>query len=124
MIDQVDLIIPGGHVNTLTSASKLIKEYEFSRRQHYFENYAEDLGIDLYKEEDLSKQHKKQLKTEVNRFEYNKMDVEGSLFVRAEWEGWGDQLPPSRSETIFKVNRNQKNRVKFTKEQQLEFLQN
>lgn len=35
--DRLDLIIPGGHVRSLTSASGLVKEYEFSRRQQYIE---------------------------------------------------------------------------------------
>ena len=40
MIDRVDLVIPGGHVKTLTSASRLIKEYEFNRREFYREERA------------------------------------------------------------------------------------
>lgn len=31
-VDKVNLIIPGGQVKTLTSASRLIREYEFSKR--------------------------------------------------------------------------------------------
>ena len=30
IVDTIDLIVPGGHVKSLTSASRLIKEYEFS----------------------------------------------------------------------------------------------
>ena len=37
LADRLDLVIPGGHVKALTSASRLIKEYEFSRRQHHIE---------------------------------------------------------------------------------------
>jgi hypothetical protein len=33
-IDVLDLIVPGGHAKSLTSASRLIKEYEFSYKQH------------------------------------------------------------------------------------------
>mmetsp|Transcript_37280 Transcript_37280/g.57185 ORF Transcript_37280/g.57185 Transcript_37280/m.57185 type:complete len:108 (+) Transcript_37280:1385-1708(+) len=89
-IDRVDIVIPGGHVNTLTSASKLIKEYPFSRRQHYFERYADDQRIDIYSKDDLTQRQKDRLKNEVNWFENQKMDVEGAVFVRAEWEGSGD----------------------------------
>ena len=32
VVDRLDLVIPGGHVKSLTSASTLIKEYELSRR--------------------------------------------------------------------------------------------
>lgn len=38
LADRIDLTIPGGHVNALTSAARLIKEYEFSRRYHYIES--------------------------------------------------------------------------------------
>lgn len=31
VIDKINLIIPGGHVESLTSASMIIKEYQFSR---------------------------------------------------------------------------------------------
>jgi hypothetical protein len=29
-VDVLDIEVPGGHVKSLTSASRLIKEYEFS----------------------------------------------------------------------------------------------
>lgn len=35
LVDIIDLIIPGSHVKTLTSASRLIKEYEFSRKNYF-----------------------------------------------------------------------------------------
>ena len=28
-------------------------------------------------------------------------NIDGSIFVKAEWEGRGDNLPPARSETLF-----------------------
>jgi len=46
VIDRFDLIIPGGHVKSLTSASRSIKEYEFSRKQLYIEEEARK-GNDL-----------------------------------------------------------------------------
>jgi hypothetical protein len=48
LTDRIDLKIPGSHVRSLTSASRMIKEYEFSKRQLYIEDqYAR--GIDLMK---------------------------------------------------------------------------
>ena len=52
MIDVVNVIIPGTHVKTLTSASRLIREYEFSKRGHFI-NERKKRGIDLTKEESL-----------------------------------------------------------------------
>lgn len=37
VVDLIDLTVPGGHVKTLTSTSRLIKEYEFSKRSHYID---------------------------------------------------------------------------------------
>ena len=45
-IDRINLIIPGGNVKTLTSASRIINEYEFSKRRNYFENYARSYDIE------------------------------------------------------------------------------
>ena len=38
------------------------------------------------------------------------MDIDGSVFVKAEWDGYGDQMPPARSESIFSVDKKEKNR--------------
>jgi len=35
LVDVINLVIPGSHVKTLTSASRLIKEYSFSRKQNF-----------------------------------------------------------------------------------------
>ena len=40
IVDTIDLIVPGGHVKSLTSASRLIKEYEFSQRSNYIDGLA------------------------------------------------------------------------------------
>ena len=46
IVDRFDLIVPGGHVKSLTSASRSIKEYEFSKKQLYIEEEARK-GRDL-----------------------------------------------------------------------------
>ena len=47
---------------------------------------------------------KKNLKSEVEKME--KTDIDGSIFVKAEWDGYGDQMPPARSESIFNNSNN------------------
>jgi hypothetical protein len=65
LTDKIDLVIPGSHVKSLTSASRLIKEYEFSKRQLYIEQQAAR-GIDLMKDQtDMTDQEKAYLKNEV-----------------------------------------------------------
>ena len=46
VVDRFDLIVPGGHVKSLTSASRSVKEYEFSKKQLYIEEEARK-GRDL-----------------------------------------------------------------------------
>ena len=69
LIDVVDLIIPGGHVKTLTSASRLIQQYEFSRKQHFVNQRMKE-GIDLEKEEALmTDQEKKVLARDIPKID-------------------------------------------------------
>jgi hypothetical protein len=42
--------------------------------------------------------------------------------VKAEWEGFGEHMPPARSETIFQMNKTEKNRNYFTKQEQFKLL--
>lgn len=44
------------------------------------------------------------------------------MFVKAEWHGYGDQMPPARSETLFTHNQIEKNRNYFTKDEEYELL--
>lgn len=57
------------------------------------------------------------LKKEVEKME--KVDIDGSIFVKAEWDGYGDQMPPARSESIFALDKGAKNRNYFTQQEQL-----
>ena len=50
LTDKIDLVIPGSHVKSLTSASRLIKEYEFSKRELYIDEQLAK-GIDLRKDQ-------------------------------------------------------------------------
>jgi hypothetical protein len=49
MTDRIDLVIPGSQVKSLTSASRLIKEYEFSKRELYIDEQLAR-GVDLRKD--------------------------------------------------------------------------
>ena len=74
-------------------------------------------GVDLRKDQnEMDDVEKKSLKNEVEKME--KMDIDGSIFVKAEWDGFGEQMPPARSESIFTNNQNDKNRNYYTKQEQ------
>lgn len=68
----------------------------------------------------MTADEKSALKRDIPRIE--KVNVEGQLFVKAEWEGFGDQMPPAKSETLFQLNQVEKNRNYFTKQEQFSML--
>lgn len=87
-------------MKSLTSASRLIKEYEFSARQFKIDQMANAGDYLLTKDEtDLDNNEKEAFNAAKARLDGQ--DVEGSLFVKAEWEGYGEAMPPARSETLF-----------------------
>lgn len=121
MVDVIDLIIPGSHVRTLTSASRLIKEYEFSRRNNFVKQ-KQRRGIDLEKDPKvMTDQEKNCMLKELPNVD--KINIEGTIFVKAEWHGFGDQMPPARSETLFTINQIEKNRNFYTKQEEFELLE-
>lgn len=102
MVDIINIEIPGSHVKTLTSASRLIREYEFSRKQNFI-NQRKKRGIVLDKEEELmNPQEKASFNNELPKVD--KINVSGSVFLKAEWHGYGEMMPPARSETLFTIN--------------------
>ena len=98
-VDRFDLIIPGGHVKSLTSASRSIKEYEFSRKQFYIEEEARR-GNDLTRREEKPTPAQEAAEKKIDN-KLKDMEITGTVFVKAEWSGYGDQMPPARSETLF-----------------------
>ena len=52
----------------------------------------------------------------------DKLDICGSIFVKAEWRGEGESLPPARAETLFERGFASKNRFNLTSKQQIELL--
>ena len=72
-IDRINLIIPGGNVKTLTSASKIINEYQFSKRQNFFENYSKQYGIEQEIENnELTEDQIKKLQASIKKFDDQK----------------------------------------------------
>ena len=113
--------MPGNHVKTLTSASRLLKEYGFGKR-HYHVNQMKLRGNpDLGKPVELMTTAEKayHAKQEPN-MAANELD--GTIFVKAEWEGFGEQMPPARSETLICSAQNEKNRRQFSKTEQHQML--
>ena len=51
------------------------------------------------------------------------MDLDGTILVRAEWEGYGEHMPPARSETLFQMNTQAKNRITYSGQEQINLLQ-
>lgn len=114
MVDILDLIIPGSHVKTLTSAARMIKEYTFSRKNHFIDQ-KKKRGVNLEKDDinKMTKEELESLKRDIPNID--KVNVEGVIFIKAEWSGFGDQMPPARSETLFSLSQLEKNRNHFTK---------
>lgn len=68
----------------------------------------------------LSEAEKKRNEKEENHMK--SIESSGSVFIKAEWEGYGDQMPPARSETLLEMKTNEKNRFYYTKEEQHNLL--
>ena len=49
-------------------------------------------------------------------------DIEGEVFIKAEWKGSGPKMPPIRSENLFKKPMIHKNRKQYTQEQEYMML--
>ena len=117
VVDLIDLIVPGGHVKSLTSASRLIKEYEFSYRQHVIDERSTRGDYLMTKDEDtLLDDEKTKFKQACDDFDES--DIDGSVFIKAEWEGFGEYMPPARSETLFQLDTLKKNRFECSKAEQ------
>lgn len=124
LADRLDLIIPGGHVKALTSASRLIKEYEFSHRQHYIETLLSQGDDSLVRPKPQAEKGagaeggkpaagKDPAQAELAKLDAS--DLDGTILVRAEWHGFGEQMPPARSETLFEANTEDRSRVGYSR---------
>lgn len=73
---------------------------------------------------DLEKDKAKLTKSEETELgNIEKVNVEGIIFVKAEWQGRGESMPPAKSETLFALSQLEKNRNYYTKEEQFKMLQ-
>ena len=45
-------------------------------------------------------------------------DINGVMYIKAEWKGEGPEMPPMRSENLFKMRKAEKVRIPYTLEQQ------
>ena len=121
LVDRIDLDVPGNHVKTLTSASRLLKEYGFGKRKYHVNQMKLRGNPDLGKPLELMTPAEKAYHTKQEpNMAANELD--GTIFVKAEWEGFGEQMPPARSETLICSAQNEKNRRQFSKTEQHQML--
>lgn len=43
-------------------------------------------------------------------------DINGVMYIKAEWKGEGPEMPPMRSENLFKMRKAEKVRIPYTLE--------
>lgn len=102
LIDVIDLEVPGSYVKALTSAATLIKEIPFSK-----------LAFDKLRETRHNAPKSEATMTEEQKVEEKKKQAEdlkkaresdwkGLMYVKAEWKGEGPDMPPLRSENMFR----------------------
>ena len=49
-------------------------------------------------------------------------EIAGSIFVKAEWEGFGEYMPPAKAESLFHGTGAHKNRIKYSKKIQKDVI--
>lgn len=125
-MDIIDVQIPGKHVNTLTSASKLINEHFFkNQHQKDIEEYELDWpvptqDVKVNPSDEAFQKELKDFEKNSDRLAAEKrlkknQAIDGSVFIKAEWEGSGGEMPPAASKTIFSMGKLHKNRHEFDK---------
>ncbi len=78
-------------------------------------------------DEKLSEAQERKLKENQEKLEKQELmkkenDIEGEIFVKAEWKGSGPKMPPIRSEHLFKKPMTHKNRKKYSPEEEYMML--
>lgn len=51
-----------------------------------------------------------------------KTDVKGKIYVKTVWQGSGPHMPPIKSENLFKKQKAEKNRNKYSPEEEMAML--
>lgn len=124
LVDVVDVEVPGQHVKTLTCASQLIQEIDFSRLAHSQRKAPKKQEEWLSKPEgDLTEKEKQAIEASKRKDEEAvKSDVKGKIFVKAVWQGNGPKMPPIKSENLFKNMKPHKNRNQYTEDEETRIL--
>jgi len=104
VVDTLDLEIPGSHVKALTSAAVIIKEMPFSKRKHDFIRFGNlVLGVPKYTAAMNEEQKEIERKRAEKEEQYaNANDIKGVIYVKSEWKGDGPEMPPMKSENVFR----------------------
>ncbi len=109
LVDVIDVEVPGKYVKALTSAASLVKEIAFSKFSFERKKIQKKIMAESKKPEGagLTEAQKKKLAEEQIKRENEEKkaienDVKGVIYIKAEWKGEGPEMPPMRSENIFK----------------------
>lgn len=128
VVDVVDVEVPGQHVKALTCSCPLVQQLAFSKVAFEKRRLAKKYAAQSYKPEGLlSEAQKQKLAAEQSKRDKieevkRENDIEGELFVKAEWKGTGPKMPPIRSENLLKKPKVQKNRKEYSREEELMML--
>lgn len=120
---MLDVEVPGEHVRTLTCASQLIQELNFSKlaydRKRLSHNKTQSATTDDNLT-DAQKQQKalEQAKKDAEEERLQRDDITGQVYVKAEWKGNGPIMPPVKSENLFKKPKKGKNRRDYTQQEE------
>ena len=128
LVDVIDVEVPGKYVKALTSAAQLVKEISFSKFGFERKKLQKKFVTESKKAEGvLSEAQKKKLAEEQKKQEAEEKkaidnDIKGLIYIKAEWKGEGPEMPPMRSENIFKQSQPQKIRKNYTEDEQQRML--
>lgn len=113
-------------MKALTSASSLVKEISFSlfafdqrKNLRRFEATAPGALMNEAQKKHYEEDQKR-LKDQEQRAKDN--DINGLIYIKAEWKGEGPEMPPIRSENMFKSSRADKVRLDYSEEDQERML--
>jgi hypothetical protein len=125
-VDVLDIEVPGQYVKALTSASSLVKEIPFSKFQYEkrkqlkkYEITAPGASMTETQKKKYEEESKKIKDLEQRAIDN---DINGVMYLKAEWKGEGPEMPPMRSENIFKQRKAEKVRLQYDEEQQERML--
>jgi hypothetical protein len=122
-VEECDIEVPGQHVKTLTCASSLIQKLSFSKAKAQLKaknieiHEHEDYFFLGQREEELSKLGSQRTPEEQNELKRVrdlkwalKSDISGEIFLKAEWQKFGPEMPPIKSQNLFRKPKQAKNR--------------